>query len=611
MPARPASLTIAPLDVRLETLAGSPQQSSPLMASIGFAGKGRVGLEGSVKLLRPAAEVSITVEALDLAQLDPYLDLYGDLAARLGSGRLGLKGHARFDAGAEPATWAFEGDTRVADLTLLESERNQEIARWRELNISGIKTASSPLGLSIQSVRWVQPTFHVAIAEDGSTNVNRLLKVPSPPPESAKKAPESAKKPPQSAEKPPQTAEKPESAEEESAEVDGPPPKPGRAQPPVSLASFQVVRGTVTFDDRSIAPPATLSMTDLDVRLRGLSNAVKNRSQVAIKGLFGGAPLEVTGTVSPRMVNDATDVKVISKGIDLTPFSPYCGKYAGYALDKGTADLDLDYKVAKRRLKGTNHVTVDHVALGEATHSKDATKLPVKLGLAVLEDPNGVIEQKVPVKGNVDDPNFRLYRVVGKAFGNVFVKAVESPFTLLGKMFGGGGDEKLDLIDFQAGASEVTPSADKALQTLSRALAGRPALRMDLEGTTDPVSDVKTLKVRELRRQALVAKGGGKGTGDKTELTDEEYIRFVENRYRTVAPPATGGGSPDPTAMEGAVLASLEVPPEAIGALRQQRAEAARARLVSLGVDPNRLSLTQGGERAKKEAGARVYFTLK
>ena len=63
--------------------------------------------------------------------------------------------------------------------------------------------------------------------------------------------------------------------------------------------------------------------------------------------------------------------------------------------------------------------------------------------------------------------------------------------------------------------------------------------------------------------------------------------------------------------MEDAVLASVQLPPEALGALRQERAEAAKARLVALGVDPGRLFLAQGGERARKEAGARVYFTLK
>jgi len=95
------------------------------------------------------------------------------------------------------------------------------------------------------------------------------------------------------------------------------------------------------------------------------------------------------------------------------------------------------------------------------------------------------------------------------------------------------------------------------------------------------------------------------------ELTDEEYLRFVEKKYRGLSPPATGGGPPDPAAMEDAVLATIQLPPETLRALGQARAEAARARLLQLGVDPGRVFLTQGGERAKKEAGPRVYFTLK
>jgi len=301
-------------------------------------------------------------------------------------------------------------------------------------------------------------------------------------------------------------------------------------------------------------------------------------------------------------------VKVTSKGVDLTPLSPYCGKYAGYALDKGKLDLALEYKVAKRKLAATNSVKIDQFTFGEATNSPDATKLPVKLGLAVLQDPNGLIDLDVPVEGNVDDPNFRLGRVIWRAIGNVLLKAVTSPFNLLAKLVGGGGKEKLDVVDFEGGAAALTPSAEKSLQGLSKALASRPALKVDVEGTTDPATDEKTLRLRELKRQAATSRPEKE---QKAEMSDEAYLKFVEKRWRAIAPANQSGTPPDPAAMEDAVLATVQLPPEALGALRQERAEAARARLVALGVDPGRLFLTKGGERAKKEAGPRVYFTLK
>jgi hypothetical protein len=435
----------------------------------------------------------------------------------------------------------------------------------------------------------------VALAEDGSSNLRRLLKAPPPKAENAEEK--------KAEEKPTEEG----TPEEKSTETTVKAPRQ-KAQPPVSLASFQIVRGMATFTDRSVAPPVTLSVTDLDVRLRGLSNALNARSQVQIKGLVSGGPLEINGILSPRMVNDATDVKVSSKGIDLTPLSPYCGKYAGYALDKGKLDLALEYKVAKRKLAATNLVKVDQFTFGEATNSPDATKLPVKLGLAVLQDPSGLIDLDVPVEGNVDDPNFRLGRVIWRAIGNVLLKAVTSPFNLLAKLVGGSGKEKLDVVDFQAGAADLTPSADKSLQGLSKALASRPALKVDIEGTADPAADGKTLKLKELKRQAAAPRAE---KGQKGEMTDEEYLKFVEKRWRSLTAQNQSGTPPDPAAMEDAVLASVQLPPESLSALRQERAEATRSRLLALGVDPGRLFLTQGGERAKKEGGTRVYFTLK
>jgi hypothetical protein len=60
------------------------------------------------------------------------------------------------------------------------------------------------------------------------------------------------------------------------------------------------------------------------------------------------------------------------------------------------------------------------------------------------------------------------------------------------------------------------------------------------------------------------------------------------------------------------VLATVDLPPEATRKLAQERAEAARARIVQAAqIEPTRLFLVEGGERAKKEGGGHVYFTLK
>jgi hypothetical protein len=54
-----------------------------------------------------------------------------------------------------------------------------------------------------------------------------------------------------------------------------------------------------------------------------------------------------------------------------------------------------------------------------------------------------------------------------------------------------------------------------------------------------------------------------------------------------------------------------EVPADAYRSLAAERSQRAREALLAAGLDPVRLFLVQGGERAAKEKGARAYFSVR
>ncbi len=590
LPERPVKLVLAPVAVTVGNLASDHTAVSTLAFSAGWNGTGQLKADGTFSLWKPAAEVALHLQGLTLPAVDPYLPLYGGLDARLGDGRLNVEGRVRLDLAPEPYVYGFDGDASIEALVLLDTQRGQEIIRWKSLQVLGIHVASAPQAVSVRSVRWMEPRVKVQIAEDGSSNVRRLLRTATAPTPGA--APVAPPKP-----APPATA----------------------APTPVSIATFQIVRGNVGLVDRSVQPVALFGVSDLDLRVRGLSNDVAARAQVDLQANVGGGPLKVSGTLSPRMKNDATDLKVTSKGIDLTPLGPYFGKYVGFALEKGKLDLDLGYKVSQRHLDAQNLVRVDQLTLGEETHSPDATKLPVKLGLAVLQDRDGIIELDVPVEGNVDDPEFRLGKLIWHAVGNVFGKIVTAPFAALGALFG-GGSERLDLVDFAVGTADVDVRGEKSLQNLAKALYSRPALQLEIQGTVDAAADGAVLRREALRRRAREekwkAQQGRRGSAsslDKVEVLEDEYVKFIEAEYRRAFPkdakPAT---PPTTTEMEARLLTTVDLGPEALPALGRRRAEVARDRILQAAqVEPARLFLVEGGERAGKEKGAHVYFTLK
>jgi hypothetical protein len=599
LPARPVRLVLAPVAGRLEEVSSDPASTSRLSLTTGVNGTGTVALAGTVSIWRPSVDLAVKVSALELPPLDPYLPLYGDLDARMPTGRLEVDGRARSDLGVEPLTWSFEGDVRLDGFALRDGARGEELVRWSRLELEGVRALSQARGYAVRALRWTEPRLRLGISEDGSSNLARVLA----PPAAAPAAPAGAAPPPPGASR-------------------SPAPAPVRPAP-WSVALLQIDRGGVGVVDRSIAPPAVLSVSDLAVRVRGLSSDVAARAQVDVTAKVSGAPFSVKGTLSPRMVNDATELKIGSKGIDLTPLGPYAGRYVGYELDKGKLDLELAYRVANRHLEATNVVRMDQLTLGRETGSPQATKLPVRLGLAVLQDRNGLIDLDVPVSGDVDDPDFSLGKVIWHAVVNVFTKIATQPFAALGSLFGGG--DRLDVVQFEPGSAAVSPAAEKTLDALARALQSRPALRLDVDGSADEAADGAVLRREALRAKAREAKWKAArdrpASPDLVQLAESEYAAFVRTEYQALkdaearaqgARPAPLPASLVPAELEAEVMARLTVPQESYRILAQQRAEAVRDRIAQVGqVDLARLFLVDGSEPARKEGGARAFFALR
>jgi uncharacterized protein involved in outer membrane biogenesis len=584
---RPVSLPLTDVAVRLEQLRSAPDASSTLAASAAWAGSGKLAVKGSVKPLGNAGALELEASDLDLVPLAPYLA--PDFAARLAAGRAGAKARIVADASGKEARWSFAGDVRLDGLAVAE-EGNEDLLRWRALEISGIDAASTPPRASARLVRLVEPRAKLYVWEDGTTSVARAR-----PAAAATAAP---------AGKPPPTAAAPAWR--------------------TAIGAFELVRGRAAFVDRSLAPAAVVNVTRAEARIRSLSSDPRVRSTVDVRLDVEGSPIRVAGTLNPLQNGLYTDLTVSSAGVDLSPMDPYAGKFLGYGIQKGKLDLDLRYKVEERNLAGANVVKVNQFTLGDATNSPDATKIPVRLALALLQDKDGVILLDVPVEGKLDDPEFRLGKVVWRAILNVLVKVATSPFRALAALVGGGDDADLSLVEFEPGTADPLASSQGRFAMLAASLAQRPALALELEGSADPERDGIALRraalERALRRAKAATPSSAPASIEEVRLAPDERLRLVRAAYEAGFPPpppaarkAGEAPPPPPTQqeMEDRLTAAMEVPADAFRSLAADRAQRAREALVAAGVDQARLFLAQGGGRAEKERGACVYFTLR
>lgn len=582
---RPVKLRVEPVDATLRGFSLDPAKAAQLELALRIDGKAALTAAGTVLPFKPAADLKVTVDRLNLAPFDPYLAPATDV--RLTGGTLSASGRVRAEAQGKPSDFtAFQGDFSATGFEAMDGAQREPFLRYRQFKVAGLDLRTQPPALTVRRVDLAGPEGRLVVARDGSTNVARALKLePAPPGTPGAVA---------------------------GAAV---PPTQGQAFR-LSVAKVALQGGRLSFIDRSLEPNAALLLTGLEGSYASLSTEPDTSSTVEIKGLAGGiAPLSIQGKAMVLRQDQDTDVTLLIQGSELSDFSPYAGKYLGYTIHKGKLGVDAHIKIQQRKLDSLVKTRLDQFYLGDKTQSPDATHLPVKLALAILRDRRGVIDLELPVQGSLDDPDFRYGRIVWKAILNVLGKIVTSPFALLGKL-AGAGDHDLSYVTFPPGSAEPDPDAAAKVAALAKALDERPALNLEAEGTADPGADGNALRRQALEHRLVALRDGTAATpaAAPAPLTPEDRQRLLPVAYKAAFPPTPGAPAvqpPPPAEMEQRLLETM---PVAAGDLRQladARTKALLRKLVEAKADPARLFEVEGGERAQKEGGSRVYLGLR
>ncbi len=342
----------------------------------------------------------------------------------------------------------------------------------------------------------------------------------------------------------------------------------------------------IDFEDKSLPLPFRTVIGGLEGEVLGISSDPGAEASVDMKGSVDGyAPVVLSGTAAPFGEPPALDLALSFDGVDLSLLTPYSGTYAGYAIERGLLNLDLAYSLDQGRLEGNNALVIRQLKLGDKIDSDRAVDLPLELALALLTDASGVIDLAVPVSGDVDDPDFGLGSVIGKAFVNIITKAVTAPFSLLANLV--GAEEDLQRLNFASGSASLSDSTRTKLDQLAEALAQRPKLSLVVLGRLNPAADREALQGAALR-ESMLASGLSPG-----QIADKEQAYFdeLERRYRELG---TGGDLPSAPQQYKAVRDAVALGERDLAELIEARAVAIKTYLVNdKGMAADRIAIEQ------------------
>lgn len=561
-----------------------------------------------------AASGALRIERFPVQLFEPYFGEAVNLS--LLRAEAGWKGDVAVQS--TPAGWSVKagGDARLGDVrvhtrpdraTPAGFAATDELMSWQTFALDGLRFEMKPGAkpqLEIRQASLSDFYSRLVITEQGRFNLRDVAAGPSG------------------------AASAPPAAANAASAVPAAADAPATGGLPIDLAvgGVQLDKGRVDFTDRFVRPNYSAALSELSGRLGAFRTGTRDMATLELHGRAAGtALLDIRGALNPTAQPLALDIQAKATDLELAPLSPYAGKYAGYAIERGKLSMDVAYRIdPDGKLEARNQVVLNQLTFGEKVDSPDATKLPVLLAVALLKDRNGVIDINLPISGSINDPQFSVFGLVLKVIGNLLVKAITAPFALLG----GGGGPDLSLVEFRPGTAVVVDGSRATLDKVAKALSDRPALKMTVTGAADPVSEREAFQraalearlLAEHRRELLRAGRPQAEVDAIASLDGEQRSKILRQVYRAADLPGKPRNAigllrdiPD-AQMEALLMGQRVVTVEAMRELALQRGLAVRDALIAQGLPSERLFLAAPKLRASGEEDAawtpRVQLTL-
>lgn len=521
----PADLSLNGLAVDLQNITTREKATMTYAVATNWGGHGTISLDGKVGLDTFESSGNIKLREVGLRPLDGHLGEHTELLFASGAATADLK---YTYSGSAQSKLTITGNTALNKVQLKDSRGDGEFAGIDSFKLAGLRFSNEPYRLGIADIHLDGPRAAVDFDENGHLNIRRAFRIPEPPPVDEKGETETSSK-------------EPTKDEKKATTTPDVPVRTAEHEPffeAIDIGKITMENGRVTFRDASVEPVYYTEISDMKLGIIEITQTPESRPKVDFSAKIGPTPMSVTGVVNPVITPIYSDLAISVNGMELVPLTPYTIKNLAYPVEKGRLYADVTLKTEDWVLSANNKFFIEQLVLGPKDTRPGAPSVPVKFGLALLQDGKGDLELDLPIRGRIDDPDFRIGGIVFKAIASLFIKALASPFSLIGSIFG-SATENMDFVVFRPGRHDLDQAGLRKMEATIKALKEREKLKLEVDGVIDPVADKSGLvevlfenKLKQQKFNSLSRKARALTSVDDMTIGPEEYEEFLFDAYK-------------------------------------------------------------------------------
>ncbi len=259
--------------------------------------------------------------------------------------------------------------------------------------------------------------------------------------------------------------------------------------------------GTLVFNDFTLHSRFNYLLENLMVKADKVSSSDKDINVVASSILNTSGRLQGELLVDPHGFNNMM-INYSIRGLRVSDFNPYSDYYVAHPFTDGVCTYVSKSSVKDQYLKSSHVLDIQSIKVGKKVKNNTAYHVPVRLAVALLRDKNGDVHLELPIEGDLNDPKYKVGKVIWQVFRNLISKAVAAP----GKLLAGkaGVQEKLlEGFDWSPLQSELLDPQTQSLDALAKSLETTPEMKVELTKAYNTSMETDELAIREGKKKFL------------------------------------------------------------------------------------------------------------
>lgn len=244
------------------------------------------------------------------------------------------------------------------------------------------------------------------------------------------------------------------------------------------VSRLALLKGDLKINDFSRTEKFSIAMNPFSIVADSIDKNDRRVKVVLNSGIKPFGDAHAVLSMNPKDSSDF-DLQYNFEKLPLTLFNPFTIAYTSFPMDRGTLELNGNWRVRNSMIQSENHLLVIDPRVGDKVKNKETKWIPMPLVMALIRERGNVIDYSIPITGNLKNPKFHLKDVILDVLKNIFIKPPTTPYGIEVNT-SESEIEKLLTLKWDMRQSELENSQEKFVKKMVEFLKDKPEATINI-----------------------------------------------------------------------------------------------------------------------------------